>query len=664
MTADPRLHVDELIALGRVGELRASPDHSWLAVVVQRLSIKGDKYVSDLWRVPTDGGPAVQLTRGDHRDSTPRFRADGTLGFLSDRKVKPDDADSRAQVWLLPPTGEPYPITDEPLGVLDFDFTGECDATDLVMLAEVLPGVEVDAMREAAKDRADHGPSALHYPRGVVLRHWQEWTPATAVHLITRRDGVRADLTPDAGHQLRSSLSDNLLAVAPSGREVAVLWTTRGEHRIPVSVIRRYDLASGAHVEHGAAAMTSYAGPCWTPDGAAIVALRSTVRIDGGAIDRLWRFDARAAATADAARIGAAVAPDWDAYPTLHGVTADGELIATADVEGATPVFLVSKLGEPRRVIGDGVHDQVRPLGAKLAVVRSTSLHPAEPFLVDASDGTLAPLAPLSGFPAGRGAELAEVETRWIDVAGGERVQYLVVKPRGVTRPPVLFWIHGGPVAQWADGWHWRWNTLLAACAGYAVVLPNPRGSTGRGQPFVDGVYNNSWGGACYADLMAVADAVAARPDLDGAHPIAMGGSFGGYMVNWIGGQTDRFAAIISHAGIFALREFHGTTDYPGYFALEMGGPPWATGADYARYSPDAFVTRWKTPTLIIHGEKDYRCPIGEALLLYEALDAHGVDVELLAFPDEGHWITRPRNITTWYRTWLGFAARYSRQAP
>jgi dipeptidyl aminopeptidase/acylaminoacyl peptidase len=288
--------------------------------------------------------------------------------------------------------------------------------------------------------------------------------------------------------------------------------------------------------------------------------------------------------------------------------------------------------------------------------VRTTFVHPPEVFALDLAEGaTPRPLGPLSGFAVGRGAGLVDVEWKWCEGDGGDRVQYAVIKPRGVERPPVLLWIHGGPIAQWSDGWHWRWNVLAAATAGYALVLPNPRGSTGRGQAFIDAVCGNAWGGACYADLIAVADHVAARPDLDGARMIAMGGSFGGYMANWIGGQGPRFRAIVTHASIYSFRAFHGTTDYPAYFTIEMGGPPWDDSIDYQRYSPDAFATRWKTPVLIIHGEKDYRVPISEALLLYEALDAHGVDVELLAFPDEGHWIERPRNIVTWYRTWIEF---------
>jgi len=238
-------------------------------------------------------------------------------------------------------------------------------------------------------------------------------------------------------------------------------------------------------------------------------------------------------------------------------------------------------------------------------------------------------------------------------------VQSFLVRPRGAARAPLLLWIHGGPVGQNADGWHWRWNPVVMASAGYAVLLPNPRGSTGRGQAFIEGVWNNRWGAACYRDLMAVTDAVAVRPDIDGARMAAMGGSFGGYMTNWIGGHTDRFRCLVTHASVYHFSSFHGTTDEPAFFALELGGTPYGDREAFERYSPHTGAAAWKSPTLILHGEKDYRCPVSEALLLFEALQMHGVESELLVFPDENHWILKPRNSRQWYATVEAFLSRH-----
>ena len=237
--------------------------------------------------------------------------------------------------------------------------------------------------------------------------------------------------------------------------------------------------------------------------------------------------------------------------------------------------------------------------------------------------------------------------------------RHRVAEPGSSGRLPVLFAIHGGPIGAFGDGWHWRWNALMWANAGYMVVLPNARGSTGFGQEFIQGIWCNQWGGQCYRDLMAVADAIEARPDVDPQRIAALGGSFGGYMTNWIGGNTARFKALMTHACVYSMSSFTGVTDHPPYWLLEMGGNPYQDVEAFDRYSPARFVQNWKSPTLIIHGERDYRCPVGEGLALFEALQHFGVESEIMIFPDENHWIMKPRNIVAWNAALLGFMARH-----
>jgi len=269
------------------------------------------------------------------------------------------------------------------------------------------------------------------------------------------------------------------------------------------------------------------------------------------------------------------------------------------------------------------------------------------------------PLARLSGFtPADKWAEMESFDVPSTD---GAAVQSFLVKPKGAKGPlPLAFWIHGGPMGSNLDGWHWRWNPLLLVAQGYAVALPNPRGSTGFGQEFIQGIWGNVWGAQCYRDLMKVADALCARADIDAKRTMAMGGSFGGYMTNWIGTQTTRFRCLITHASVFTMAQFTGTTDHPAWWYLEMGGEnPYTDPERFDRYAPVRHVTKWKTPCLVIHGEKDYRCPINEALNLFEALQYHKVPSELLVFPDENHWILKPRNVVAWYEAVLGFIGKY-----
>ncbi len=359
------------------------------------------------------------------------------------------------------------------------------------------------------------------------------------------------------------------------------------------------------------------------------------------------------------------VAKDFDAWPHIGDWSADGKrLIVGADVAGHVPVFTIDiASGKVERITAEregGGHSDLNVLpDGRIAGIRSTFLEPPEAFVVAPKpDSPPQTLARLSGFDY---PDWAEVENLTAKSTDGVDVQYFVVKPKNAQgRLPTLLWIHGGPIGMTADAWHWRWNPLLAVAQGYAVVQPNPRGSTGFGQPFVQGIWGNVWGDQCYKDLMAVTDAVAARADVDPNRMMAMGGSFGGYMTNWIGTQTQRFKCLITHACVTTMAQFTGTTDHPAWWYLEMGGEdPYADPAAYDRYAPIRHIKQWKTPALIIHGEKDYRCPIGEGLNLFEALQYHGVPSEMLVFPDENHWIMKPRNIVAWYDTVLGFIKRH-----
>jgi dipeptidyl aminopeptidase/acylaminoacyl peptidase len=356
-----------------------------------------------------------------------------------------------------------------------------------------------------------------------------------------------------------------------------------------------------------------------------------------------------------------------DAWPHIGDWSADGRrLHFTADVAGQVPVFAVDVREDVVERItaegGGGAHSDLHVLAdGRLAGLRTTFLEPPEAFvLAPTTDAQPRTLARLSGFER---ADWAVVEHCTVKSTDGVDVQYFVMKPAHVEGPrPVLLWIHGGPIGMTADAWHWRWNPLLAVAQGYTVVQPNPRGSTGFGQDYVAGIWGNVWGDQCYKDLMAVADAIEQRPDVDRTRVMAMGGSFGGYMTNWIGTQTARFRCLITHACVTTMAQFTGTTDHPAWWYLEMGGEnPYADPAQFDRYAPIRYVSQWKTPALIIHGEQDYRCPIGEGLNLFEALQYHGVPSELLVFPDENHWILKPRNVVAWYDAVLEFIGRHMR---
>jgi dipeptidyl aminopeptidase/acylaminoacyl peptidase len=225
---------------------------------------------------------------------------------------------------------------------------------------------------------------------------------------------------------------------------------------------------------------------------------------------------------------------------------------------------------------------------------------------------------------------------------------------------PLLLLVHGGPQGAWADGWSYRWNAQVFASAGYVVFMPNPRGSTGWGQPFTDDI-NKDWGGKAYEDVMKGTDFALGLPGVDRARVAAAGASYGGYMIDWIAGHTDRFKALVTHDGVFDLVSMYGSTEELWFPEWEFGGPYWSHPEGYARYNPRDYVKSFKTPTLVVHGERDYRVPLEQGLGMFTALRRQGVPARLVTFPDEGHWVLKPQNSVRWYAEVLAWLDRWTK---
>ena len=634
-----------LTELGRVAEVAPSPDGSWLAVAVARTDADDAAYVHDLVRVPVDGGPPTVLTGGPFDDHSPCFRDDGALLFASNRPhgAAPEEGeDRRAQVWMLPAAGgEPRRLTDEPLGVLTF----RVGPGVLAAIVPVWPGVPHAQQREHAREIARHGPSVLRY-REMPVRHWDHWEPMTAMHLVVfdAEGGQRRDLTPDFVDELRPEPE---LALSRDGTFAVLRVGAIADDRLRTAHLRKITLATGAARDLGTGLRGTHDDVRISPGGTRIACTR-TLRIDDRCPDQeLVVFEGDH-------DVAVPRLQGWDRWSTPAAFLDEDRLVVTFDDRGEVRLALVDIPKDAHHVLDlpdsyQGV--QALPSGGFVALGHSL-LAPPRPIHVQVAPARTRTLAELSEIEAADRPPcvIERVDTRASD---GAPVDTRLIKPAGPGPFPTVVWVHGGPIGHFGNQWHWRWNPLVLVSQGYAVALPNPRGSTGYGRDFIAGIWGNQWGAQCYDDLMRVADVLAARDDVAERRMACMGGSFGGYMTSWIGGQTDRFAALVTHAGVYDFRAFYGSTDYPAFWAYHHTATPWHGEID--RYSPHHRIPHWTSPTLILHGERDYRVPVTEALALFEALTTHGIDAELAVFPDESHWILKPRNVRAWYEAVLTF---------
>jgi dipeptidyl aminopeptidase/acylaminoacyl peptidase len=350
----------------------------------------------------------------------------------------------------------------------------------------------------------------------------------------------------------------------------------------------------------------------------------------------------------------------------------DGETIYfTAGERGRAPIFRIPLAGGvAKKVLGDvfATNLQITGDGRKLVFASSSIAAPTEIYSANADGSGIASVTTVNNAIISRANLKAAEDVEWTG-ALGRRVHGFIVKPTDFDpgrKYPLVVLIHGGPQSAWNNNWGYRWNPQIFANAGYVVFCPNPRGSTGYGQQFVDEI-SGDWGGKVYVDLMnGVADVLRKNSFIDRTRVGAAGASYGGYMINWIEGHNNdprvRFKVLVSHDGVYNLTSMYGATEELWFPDWEFKGQPWTNPAMYQRWSPHNFVNNFNTPMLVIHGELDYRVPIGEGLQLFTALQRKGVDSKLLIFPDEGHWVLKPQNSELWYHTVLDWLGKYLKQ--
>ncbi|NIL78200.1 alpha/beta fold hydrolase [Rhodococcus kyotonensis] len=635
----------QYVAAPRVTDLAVTEDGSRVVVAVSQLDSAAACYVGALWDVdPSGQSEARRLTFGEAGESGPVFGESGDLFFL--RHASKDEKSSA--IWSLPARGgEAQVVAERGAG-----FSGlRLAAGRIVASSNVLPSATTDDEDERLRTLRKDGKVDAILHSGYPVRYWDhDLGPATPHLFAGPVEGEMRRITANAGHALQEASYD----VSPDGTFVVTTWTVPGALAVARTVLVRIDVASGERTVLVDDADADVGSPAISPDGSSVVFVRETVTTPEEAPrTTLQQYDFDGGVISD-------LAPGWDRWPRDPVWLRDGSgVLVVADDDGRAPIFVVRDGSVTRLTDTDSAYTHVQTTtGGSVFALEASYTQPPHPVRITLSTGELRPLQAVS-LPDVPGT-LTEIETRTED---GTRVRaWLALPPDASDRAkaPLLLWIHGGPLGSW-NTWSWRWNPWLLVAKGYAVLLPDPALSTGYGQDFVQRGWGR-WGREPFTDLMAVTDAAVARSDIDETRTAAMGGSFGGYMANWIAGHTDRFDGIVTHASLWALDQFGPTTDVAYYWQREMS-PEMAV-----ENSPHLYVADISTPMLVIHGDKDYRVPIGEGLRLwYELLSESGLpaddegrtDHRLLYFPSENHWVLAPQHATIWYQVVFSFLAEH-----
>ncbi|WP_250038359.1 S9 family peptidase [Paractinoplanes maris] len=610
----------------------------------------GTRFRRALWEVdPAGERPARQLTHSDEGESGAAFTPDGDLLFVSSR---PSGAGAPAgggrALWRQPAAGgDASVIAALPGGIHGVRVS---PVGTLVAGTRMLPSSEgVESDRLARERREEAGVSAMLH-EAFPVRLWGHDLGPDRPRLVAGPlgdDGELRDLTGHVGHALDTEGDWEL---TPDGRRVVAGWRVAAGGGAQRSALAVIDVATGERRLLADDEGHDYSSPRVSPDGSRVAVL---VRRWGSADDPddFWL----ALVPVDGGPVQALTA-DWDRWPEQPQWTPDGAaLIVAADDHGRSPLWRVDAVtGEVARLTGDDAaytDPLVSPDGQWVYALRNTigrAPHPVRVSLVSSAVEELPGPAAAAPVPG----KLEEVTAQ---AADGTPLRAWLAVPHDAGEPvPLVLWVHGGPMMSW-NVWKWNSNPWLAVARGYAVLMPDPALSSGYGLDFLRRGWG-SWGDKPFTDLMTITDAALERPDLDVSRTAVVGASFGGFMANWIAGHTDRFDAVVTHASMWALDQMMTTTDAPYHWLREL------TPERLEANSPHRFADQITTPMLVIHGDQDYRVPIGEGLRLWwDLMSRSGVAHKFLYYPDEGHTVGKPGNAQVWHSTVLAFLDHHVR---
>jgi len=647
--------IEDLMKVRRVGDPQVSPDGKQVAFTIGDVNFDANRVVTQIHVTSIDGGTMKQLTTGDRSSSAPRWSPDGKhLAFTTGGQlwVMEADGDHKEQVTKIS-SGVSNPVWSP-------------DGKWIAFTSDVYPDCNNDECNKKRDEQAESSKVKAHIVTRLLYKHWDEWRDLKRTHVfvVASKGGTARDLTPgdfDSPPYAASSGVD--YAFSPDSTEIAYLRNPDKVEAISTnSDIFVMPIAGGAARNITVRNRGYDAGPVYTRDGKFI--LYRSQGTAGFEADR-WRLMAYNRATGASVEL----TQRFDQQVDELVVSPDGNSIYfTAGERGRSPIFkLPFGGGVPQKIVGNvyAGNLKITPDGRKFVFASSSMAAPSEIYSANIDGSGVTALTSANQQVMARANLKTAEEVEWTG-ALGKKIHGFIIKPNNFDpskKYPLVVLIHGGPQSAWNDNWGYRWNPEVFANAGYVVFAPNPRGSTGYGQRFVNEI-SGDWGGKPYIDIMnGVADVLRRNSYIDRNRIGAAGASYGGYMIDWILGHNNdprfQFKVLVSHDGVYNLESMYGTTEELWFPNWEFKGQPWTNPAMYSRWSPHKFVQNFNTPILIIHGELDYRVPIGEGMQLFTAVQLKGIDSKLLIFPDEGHWVLKPQNSQLWYHTVLDWLDKY-----
>jgi dipeptidyl aminopeptidase/acylaminoacyl peptidase len=646
--------VHDLLAMQRISEFRVSPDGKWVVFTVRTTDMEENKGKTSLWLVETDGSGLRRLTASPANDNDPRWSPDGkTVFFRSTRS-------GTSQVWRIPVDGgEAEQVTRLPLDVKQLLLSR--DGRRMAFAMEVFPGSHgVKGTRQKLAEAAKRKSTGRVYD-GIFVRHWDAWNDGRRSHLFVMSatgEGEPVDVMPnmDADTPSKPFGNSNEFTFAPDDRELVFTardagrrepWSTNFNlYRVPID-------ASSPPVCLTERNEAWDCQPSFSPDGKTMAYL--AMARPGYEADR-FRIVLRQWPNGEERVLTEA----WDRSPGEICWSADGKFIyAVAHNLGQHSLFAIDVVtGNARVIVNDGDVQSPAVSGAGIVYSLSGLKSPAELCRVGADGTEHRSLTRLNAEKVAA-VRMGDFEQFSFQGYNEETVYAYVVKPVDfdpAKKYPLALLIHGGPQGSFDNTFHYRWNPQVYAGAGYAAVMVDFHGSVGYGQAFTDSI-RGDWGGKPLEDLKrGLVAAIARYPWMDGDRVGALGASYGGYMINWIAGQwPDRFRCLVNHDGNLDERMAYFDTDELWFPEWEHLGTPWSNPEGYEKQNPVNYVSRWKTPMLVIHGAKDYRIADSQGIGTFNALQRRGIPSKLLYFPDESHWVLAPHNSILWHETVIGW---------